>query len=825
MAHYAVKICKATNLAPKGINGTADAYVKLKLGRQEKRKTKIIRNNLNPIFDEWFDYTVWRPTETLVVSVWNANSVRNNEFLGQLQFDYPNDPTGHIKARLPLRSDESGAQVSGMLELEIVDIDVKRAYEKQLGAGGAVRPVESPSQQLGEQLSRKMQDGEEFMLFTGGKESPITLYWTQYGGPMGEIVWTLPGKDPNTVSERHRLPMHTVTDVFVGFPCPHAKSVANADVCLSLKGKTNSMDLVATSGASLEAWLNGIKYILMSRGKKVVQNDPQAAAAAPSAEGKAAGPPPPPTKGKRFSVVGQSASAGPEPGAAPPPPSQGPQFQGEANTPQLKMMMSGCDMYAYDGDVSSPVVTPVHVFFSRKGGKFGSIYWCERGARREDPSKCLLMHELTDIYVGKQQPIFKHPIAKDIEDQKCFSVIAKKNVLHVQAESVQVMKDWMVGINYVLTSTGRKVVLENETGEKKATPAGRRFSRHFSVAVRSKTTHKGVLKMAKGALFQRFRQKKSRPDRSVKTQIFVFHSRLVAPEGQVENKNITSGALFWYEKKDAEVEDEGKKTKERSCMPIHSITDVFLGKQAPIFQTKCANLCPEDCALTITGMSISKRGKEESFSLYLEAEHPTVAQEWMEALQYLLKEHGRELLDEPAPSGEQKAGEKTTGRRLSVVKPAAATGPKSDDPFDMLGVDGANDLVFDENTAFVPASRPENPFGTDSANDEWNPFGDASGDVFGAAPAGTAADPFAGAGFDTFGDNPFGTAAPPGLDATLGKYLADQGLMDLAPKFVAEKVDFATLQLMQKQDLLDIKIPMGPAIKIASTIKTWKPSS
>jgi len=224
-------------------------------------------------------------------------------------------------------------------------------------------------------------------------------------------------------------------------------------------------------------------------------------------------------------------------------------------------------------------------------------------------------------------------------------------------------------------------------------------------------------------------------------------------------------------------------------------------------------------------MSISKRGKEESFSLYLEAEHPTVAQEWMEALQYLLKEHGRELVDEPAPSGEQKAGEKTTGRRLSVVKPAAAAGPKSDDPFDMLGMDAANDLMFDENTAFVPASRPENPFGADSATDEWNPFGDASGDVFGAAPSGTAADPFAGAGFDTFGDNPFGTGPPPGLDPALGKYLADQGLMELAPKFLAEKVDLSTLQMMQKEDLIGMGIKMGPAIKITSTAKTWKPSS
>jgi len=261
-------------------------------------------------------------------------------------------------------------------------------------------------------------------------------------------------------------------------------------------------------------------------------------------------------------------------------------------------------------------------------------------------------------------------------------------------------------------------------------------------------------------------------------------------------------------------------------MPIHSITDIFLGKQAPIFQTKCANLCPEDCALTITGMSVSKRGKEESFSLYLEADHPTVAQEWLEALQYLLKEHGRELVDEAAPSGEQKAGDAKTGRRLSVVKPAAAAGPKSDDPFDILGMDAVPaDLVFDENTAFVPASRPDNPFGADSVADEWNPFGDASsGDVFGAE-AGPAADPFAGAGFDNFGANPFGGGAPAGLDAQLGKYLADVGLMELAPKFLSEHVDLATLKMFTKEDFAGMGIKVGPSVKILGTVKTWKPSS
>jgi len=339
--------------------------------------------------------------------------------------------------------------------------------------------------------------------------------------------------------------------------------------------------------------------------------------------------------------------------------------------------------------------------------------------------------------------------------------------------------------------------------------------------------------MAKGALFQRFRQKKSRPDRSVKTQIFVFHSRLVAPEGQAENKNITSGALFWYEKKDAEMEDEGKNTKSRSCMPIYSITDIFLGKQAPIYQTKCASACPEDCALTITGMSVSKRGKEESFSLYLEAEHPSVALEWMEALQYLLKEHGREVLDEAAPSpGEAGSTEAKSniGRRMSVVKPKATEVKASDDPFDMLGTGGTPaDLGFDEDN-LVPTNRPDNPFGAESVNDEWNPFGDAaepfsfSGE---GPPAGTTADPFAGAGFEGFGDNPFGaaTAAPAGLDPQLGKFLTEMNLMDLAPKFAAEHVDLEALRMFSKQDFADMGIKVGPAIKMFTRLPTWRPTA
>lgn len=804
MPKFAVKICKAFGL---GQGQGCDAYVKLKLGRQEKRKTKIIRDSANPVWDEWFDYHEWNDGDKLHVDVWNANSFSPNEFLGQLIFDFPTDPTGHIKARLPLRTDSSGLPVCGQLELELVDVDKKRAYQQQHGAGAQPSEVAKPADALGETLTKKMIQGEDFQLFADGQANKIKLYWTEFGGPMGEIVWAVEGRDPSAASDRHRIAMHTVTDVFVGFPCPHSKH-ANPDLCLSLKGKTNAMDLIAPSTASLEGWLNGIKYILMSRGKKVVQDDNNKQDAGQK------------KKGQRLSIVGNQGALGA--GTAQ---SNEPMFQGDANTTQLKMMLSGCNMFAYEGD-TSPAVVPTHVFFSRRGGKFGSIYWCEQGVHQEHPDKCLLMHELTDIYVGKQQPIFKHPIAANVEDQSCFSVISKTKTLHVQAESVQVMKDWMVGINYVLTSAGRKVVLENESGEKKATPAGRRFSRHFSVAVRSKATHKGVLKMAKGNLFQRYRQKKSRPDRSVKTQVFVFHSRLVAPEGQAENKNTSSGALFWYEKKDSELEEEGKKTKDRSCMPIFSITDVIVGKQdIDLFQTKCACFAEDDSVITVIGTCVSKRGKEENFALHLEAEHPSVALDWIEAIQFLLEEHGKtvETEDVEAPAAEGEAAPKK-GRRLSVVKGSGPPPPTGDDPFDMLGQDydmgGFDDAGID---AFNPASRPENPFGG-GGDETWDPFGGAEG---GEDPFAGAADPFAGAGFDDpfgGGDDPFAAAPAPAAaasgagDPALFTFLQSVGLESLAETFAAEEVTLETLKMMTVDDLKEMGIKAGPRVKIVKSV-------
>merc|ERR1719397_287440 len=427
---------------------------------------------------------------------------------------------------------------------------------------------------------------------------------------MGSIIWASPGTTsppkPSDLSSKHTLALHTVTDVYIGPPCPHADEVTgDKDLCISFKGKSGTFNFFASKDNDIEMWLKGTRYIIKKFGKKVANAEVKGAA----------------SEEEPIKKVNPT------------------RWDHPANE-AVQSMLNGCNMTAYENE-KKPRTDQVFVFFARGGGKYGSIYW-STGGKVKNENKVVYLHQLTDIYVGKQQKIFQSPIAKDVEDQCCFSIVSKRDqkkvTLHIQAESVEVMKTWMVGINYILTTIGRKVVLESESGEKKQTGTGRRFSRHFSVAVRAKSTHPGVLQMADGAHFTRYRLKKSKKDRSVRTQVFVFHSRL-GGANTIGSKE--TGALFWYDKSDKSKEHEERK-KDRRCIPVSSITDIYSGKQNAIFQTKVAGEAKHDCVFSIKGAEVSK-GSNKEFVLHLEAATPDVVKTWMEAITHLLEGAGRDV--------------------------------------------------------------------------------------------------------------------------------------------------------------------------------------
>eukprot|EP00050_Salpingoeca_kvevrii_P018947 m.80525 g.80525 ORF g.80525 m.80525 type:complete len:688 (-) comp8206_c0_seq4:221-2284(-) len=89
-----VKQCK--DLLSRDISGYSDPYVKAYVlpdpTKASKRKTKVLRRTLNPVWDEAFTWTF--PPETVLdelrlhITVWDHDRLSKNEFLGGLSFSF-----------------------------------------------------------------------------------------------------------------------------------------------------------------------------------------------------------------------------------------------------------------------------------------------------------------------------------------------------------------------------------------------------------------------------------------------------------------------------------------------------------------------------------------------------------------------------------------------------------------------------------------------------------------------------------------------------------------------------------------------------------------
>jgi hypothetical protein len=79
-----VLVKRARNLAVKDANGLSDPFVEVKVGSQ-KKKTKVIKRNLNPIWKEEFTFNVpakSAESELVKVSVWDWDMVSSSDYMG-----------------------------------------------------------------------------------------------------------------------------------------------------------------------------------------------------------------------------------------------------------------------------------------------------------------------------------------------------------------------------------------------------------------------------------------------------------------------------------------------------------------------------------------------------------------------------------------------------------------------------------------------------------------------------------------------------------------------------------------------------------------------
>nr|XP_015802855.2 otoferlin isoform X5 [Nothobranchius furzeri] len=104
-----VYVVRATDLHPADINGKADPYIVIKLGKSEiKDKENYISKQLNPVFGKSFDMEATFPMESmLTVSVYDWDLVGTDDLIGETKIDLENRFYSKFRATCGISSNYS----------------------------------------------------------------------------------------------------------------------------------------------------------------------------------------------------------------------------------------------------------------------------------------------------------------------------------------------------------------------------------------------------------------------------------------------------------------------------------------------------------------------------------------------------------------------------------------------------------------------------------------------------------------------------------------------------------------------------------------------
>jgi hypothetical protein len=129
----------------------------------------------------------------------------------------------------------------------------------------------------------------------------------------------------------------------------------------------------------------------------------------------------------------------------------------------LQMMNVGARFIKYDYDMENEDChrSIVLVYLRQDDStELGSLYWVDQAEKPDNNTRQrLALHELSDLYLGKQSKAFKHPVAMAASADRCFTAKANNIDLNLEGDSKEQVAAWLFGINAIMMTRGNRRVL------------------------------------------------------------------------------------------------------------------------------------------------------------------------------------------------------------------------------------------------------------------------------------------------------------------------------------------------------------------------------
>lgn len=161
-----IKICEAKNVLKHDIISKSDPYVTLRLKSQDKKnykKTQVISNNSNPVWNEEFDIIAVNPNDTLLINMYDEDVKKDDKIMDELEFPINAWP------------------INGPLEKDVIDLK----FKKKKDAGKLIFEIQSfpfdsasdPSQPIGCKVHIKAFDAKDVIkMDVGSKSDPYLRF-------------------------------------------------------------------------------------------------------------------------------------------------------------------------------------------------------------------------------------------------------------------------------------------------------------------------------------------------------------------------------------------------------------------------------------------------------------------------------------------------------------------------------------------------------------------------------------------------------------------------------------------------------------------------